>query len=76
MLKVLEKSHENGIKVIGYESKYRAAPQIWKNKINHCGYNGIYCIGEYCQPDILGNYLEYNRKSGIKLNENAQATIG
>ena len=44
---------------------------IWKNKISHSGYNGIYCIGEYCHPDIIGNFIELNRKSGIKLNENA-----
>ena len=33
-------------------------------------------MGEYCEPDIRGNYIESNRKAGIKLTELAVAHIG
>jgi hypothetical protein len=34
------------------------------------------CQGEGCHPDIRGNLVDQNRKSGIKLCEQAQAHIG
>jgi hypothetical protein len=72
----IQKSHENGIKVVGDDNNTRAKPHIWRNKIESCGYNGIVCQGEHCEPDIRGNIIESNRKSGIKLTEKAIAHIG
>lgn len=69
----IEKSHEDGIKIIGYDKNTRSTPYIWKNRIFSCGYNGILCLGEYCEPDIRGNIIESNRKAGIKLSEFACA---
>jgi hypothetical protein len=39
----IQKSHENGIKVVGDDNNTRAKPHIWRNKIESCGYNGIVC---------------------------------
>lgn len=72
----VEKSHEHGIKVVGYDKNTRSTPMIWKNRIFSCGSNGILCLGEFCEPDIRGNIIESNRKAGIKLSENAMAQIG
>jgi hypothetical protein len=69
----IEKSHEDGIKIIGYDKNTRSTPYIWKNKIFSCGWVGILCLGEFCEPDIRGNIIESNRKSGIKLSEFACA---
>ena len=41
------------------------------NDVYNCGYNGILISGELCHPDIKGNFIEQNRKAGIKLFENA-----
>lgn len=43
---VIEKSHENGVKITGNDNSTRATPLIWRNRITSCGYNGIVCIGE------------------------------
>lgn len=72
----IEKSHENGIKVLGDDKNTRSMPTIWKNKIYSCGCNGIVCMGDSCEPDIRGNIIESNRKAGIKLTELAVAHIG
>jgi hypothetical protein len=72
----IEKSHENGIKVVGDDKNTRATPTIWKNTIITCGYNGILCMGEFCEPDIRGNRIESNRKAGIKLTDLSTAHIG
>ena len=39
----IEKSHENGIKVLSDNPDSRSKPQIYKNKIFSCGFNGILC---------------------------------
>jgi len=40
----IEKSHENGIKVISREEdKLNCEPLIWNNIIYSCGQNGILC---------------------------------
>lgn len=72
----VEKSHENGIKIVGDSKSTRSMPSIWKNKISSCGCNGIICLGDSCEPDIRGNVIESNRKAGIKLTEMAIAHIG
>ena len=72
----IEKSHENGIIVLGNDKNTRCMPNIWKNKIYSCGCNGIVCLGESCEPDIRGNIIESNRKAGIKLADMAIAHIG
>lgn len=73
---VIEKSHENGIKVVGDDKNTRSMPSIWKNRIFSCGYNGILCMGESCEPDIRGNIIDSNRKAGIKLTDMSSAHIG
>lgn len=73
---IIEKSHENGIKIVGDDKNTRSMPSIWKNRIFSCGFNGIICMGEYCEPDIRGNIIESNRKAGVKLTDNAIAHIG
>lgn len=72
----IEKSHENGIKIVGHNPDTRSKPLIYRNKILSCGFNGIICTGYQCEPDIRGNIIQSNRKAGIKLNENAKANIG
>lgn len=72
----VEKSHENGIRIIGYDKNTRSTPQIWKNTIFSCGQQGILCLGEFCEPDIRGNIIGSNRRAGIKLSEFACASIG
>jgi len=73
---MIEKSHENGIEVLCTEEEQWAKPQIVKNRIFSCGYNGILCKGNNCSPEIRGNYIESNRKAGIKITDNARAIIG
>lgn len=73
---LIEKSHENGIKVLCDANTSRCAPLIWKNRIMQSGLNGIFCMGESCEPDIRGNVIDQNRKAGIKLCEQATAHIG
>jgi hypothetical protein len=41
----IEKSHENGIKVVGDNGNTSCTPKIWENKIFSCGFNGILCMG-------------------------------
>jgi hypothetical protein len=72
----IEKSHENGIQIIGDNPDTRSKPLLYKNKILSCGFNGIICTGIQCEPDIRGNIIQSNRKAGIKLNEMAKANIG
>ena len=73
---LIEKAHENGIKIIGNDKSTRATPIVWRNQIKSCGHNGIACIGEQCEPDIRGNIIIQNRKAGIKLTEGAIGHIG
>ena len=73
---IIEKSHENGIKIVGDDKNTRSTPKIWKNRIFSCGYNGILCMGEFCEPDIRGNIIDSNRKAGIKLTDSSSAHIG
>jgi len=73
---LIEKAHENGIKVVGNDKSTRATPICWRNQIKSCGHNGIICIGEQCKPDIRGNIIIQNRKAGIKLTEGAEAHVG
>ena len=68
----IQRSHENGIKISGDR---KSRPIIWKNLIESCSYNGIVCHGEHCNPDIRGNKIRLNRRSGIKVTEFANAEI-
>lgn len=51
-------------------------PLIWRNKIEQCALDGIIVFGPHCEPDIRGNIIANNRKSGIKITKNAQAHVG
>ena len=51
-------------------------PLIWRNRIEQCAYDGIIVFGQHCEPDIRGNVIANNRKSGIKIMKNAIAHIG
>lgn len=73
---LVEKSHENGMKIVGDNKDTRCMPKIWKNRITSCGFNGILGIGDQCEPDIRGNVIDANRKAGIKLCELATGHIG
>ena len=46
------------------------------NKIEQCAFDGIIVYGPHCEPDIRGNVIANNRKSGIKIMKNAIAHIG
>ena len=48
---------------------------MWLNLVEKCGYNGIEIRGNQCSPDIRGNFIQLNRKAGIKLTEFAKAVI-
>lgn len=73
---LIEKSHQNGILCTSEGDQAGCLPNIWKNRITQSGINGIYCTGSGCKPDIRGNVIDQNRKSGIKLCEDASAHIG
>ena len=73
---LIEKSHENGIKIIGDHKDTRCMPHIWKNRVTSSGQNGLYAHGEQCEPDIRGNVIDSNRKAGIKFCEMACGHIG
>ena len=51
-------------------------PLIWRNRVEQCAYDGMICYGEHCEPDIRGNIIANNRRSGIKLMKKAIAHIG
>lgn len=72
----IAKSHEYGIQVVGDDNKTRSMPLIWRNKIEQCAFDGIIVFGQHCEPDIRGNVIANNRKSGIKIMKNAIAHIG
>ena len=67
----IEKSNKNGIWIRSRQGGRACQPKVFMNKIYNCGYNGILVTGELCNPEIKGNYIESNRKAGIKLFENA-----
>ena len=73
---IIEKCHENGIRIVGSDKSQVCSPIVWRNHIKTCGHNGIVAIGEQCEPDIRGNIIQQNRKAGIKLTEYAVAHIG
>lgn len=72
----IQKSHKEGIKVIGNNRSTNSAPLIWRNYIRQCGHNGIIGLGVHCEPDIRGNVITDNRRAGIKLTEGSVAHIG
>ena len=72
----IQKSHKDGIKVIGNNKSTNSAPLIWSNHIKQSGFNGILGLGVRCEPDIRGNVISENRRAGIKLTEGAVAHIG
>lgn len=41
----IEKSHENGIKIIGNDKSTRSTATVWRNHIKSCGHNGIIVMG-------------------------------
>jgi len=51
-------------------------PLIWRNKIEQCAFDGIIVFGPHCEPDIRGNIISNNRRSGIKIMKNAIAHFG
>lgn len=53
----IQKSHKDGVKVIGDNKSTNSAPLIWRNYIRQCGHNGILGIGIHCEPDIRGNVI-------------------
>jgi hypothetical protein len=72
----IQKSHEDGIKIICNSRHHPACPLIQQNYIEASTHNGIVCEGFKTYPDILANIIEANRKAGIRLVDNAQAHIG
>ena len=72
----IQKCHDDGIKIIGNSETQMAAPTIQKNYIEASTHNGIVIEGFSSCPMIRANIIEANRKSGIKLVENARAHIG
>jgi len=54
---IVDKSHEDGIVVIGDDKSTKCTPFLWRNKIRACGANGIFVSGEQCDPDIRGNII-------------------
>lgn len=72
----ISKSHEYGIQLVGDDNKTRCMPLVWRNRIEQCAFDGIIVYGQHCEPDIRGNIIANNRKSGIKLMRGAIAHIG
>jgi hypothetical protein len=66
---IIEKCFEDGIRIIGNDKTKCSAPLIWRNTIKACALNGILATGEQASPDIRGNIIIQNRKSGIKITE-------
>lgn len=64
------------MQIVGDNNKTRSMPLIWRNKIEQCAFDGIIVFGQHCEPDIRGNIIANNRKSGIKIMKNAIAHIG
>ena len=73
---IIERSHENGIKITGTDKSQMCTAVVWKNRIISCGFNGILIQGDQCKPDVRGNIIQQNRRAGIKLTELAVAHIG
>jgi len=61
---------------VGLDNRTRSMPLIWRNKIEQSAFDGIIVFGKHCEPDIRGNIIANNRKSGIKIMKNAIAHIG
>mmetsp|Transcript_11521 Transcript_11521/g.19489 ORF Transcript_11521/g.19489 Transcript_11521/m.19489 type:complete len:135 (+) Transcript_11521:202-606(+) len=72
----IQKSHDDGIKIICNSRTDPSCPLIQKNYIEASTHNGIVCEGAKCYPDIKANIIEANRKAGIRVMDNAQAHIG
>lgn len=72
----VSKSHEYGVQLFGDDNQTRCMPLVWRNRIEQCAYDGIIVFGEQCEPDIRGNIIANNRRSGIKLMKNSIAHIG
>ncbi len=53
----IQKSHQDGIKVIGNNRTTNSAPLIWRNYIKQSGHNGIISLGIHSEPDIRGNVI-------------------
>ena len=70
----IQNQHQNGIKISSFGANI-CAPVVWLNLLEKCGYNGIEIRGKECCPDIRGNFIQHNRKAGIKLTEFAAAHI-
>lgn len=64
------------MQIVGDNNKTRSMPLIWRNKIEQCAFDGIVVYGSHCDPDIRGNIIANNRRSGIKIMKNAIAHIG
>ena len=73
---MIDKAHQNGIVIEGFDKSTKCTPNIWRNKLRACGANGILVSGEQCDPDIRGNIIIQCRKAGIKINRDAIAHIG
>mmetsp|Transcript_33574 Transcript_33574/g.51640 ORF Transcript_33574/g.51640 Transcript_33574/m.51640 type:complete len:91 (+) Transcript_33574:707-979(+) len=58
------------------DNRTRAMPLVWRNKIEQCAFDGVIVFGPHSEPDIRGNIIANNRKSGIKIMKAAQAHIG
>lgn len=71
----IEKSYDNGLKIMCKGKENICNPDIEKNKIFSSKYNGILIQGDGCHPKIVSNLVENNKKSGIKIEENAKADI-
>ena len=64
------------MQIVGTDNRTRSMPLIWRNKIEQCAFDGVLVYGQFCEPDIRGNIIANNRKSGIKITKNAIARIG
>lgn len=73
---MIERSHENGIKITGVDKSQMCTAVVWKNVVTSCGHNGLLIQGDQCRPDVRGNIISQNRRAGIKLTEMAIAHIG
>ena len=43
---MIERSHEDGIKITGTDKSQMCTAIVWKNSIISCGYNGILIKGD------------------------------
>ncbi len=70
----IEKNYKSGILVATY-GELRCDGEIVKNTITCNSVYGIRCIRMRSEPRIIDNLITYNKKAGIKVEQEARPSI-